>query len=298
MPVNQGVFSVRLGEGSDINEQIPPTVFFDTVANSVRTGVKLAVWFSPDGGTFTRLSPDVDFSSVPYSMVSGIAEAVKERAVTTAMLADAAVTGSKIAPSTIDSSQLAAGGVTGSDIAPGTILASHLDSSFAQDVLNPAGSVIAFAGDVPPAGWLLCDGSQISRGTYARLFAAIGTAHGSGDGATTFHLPDYRGRFLRGVDGLAGRDPDKSSRTAMASGGNTGNLMGTVQNDEIKSHGHSASFTTGNSSADQAGDGNQRPPVRTNPNYNTPRDWGVSVGSTGGSESRPKNANVNYIIKL
>jgi hypothetical protein len=87
LPVSGGVFSVRLGEGSDTNEQVPATVFFDATSNAVRSGVKLAVWFSPDGGTFTRLNPDVDFTSVPYAMVSGIAEAVKERAVTQDMLA-------------------------------------------------------------------------------------------------------------------------------------------------------------------------------------------------------------------
>lgn len=90
LPVSGGVFSVRLGEGSDTNEQVPATVFFDTTANTVRTEVRLAVWFSPNGDTFTRLSPDVDFTSVPYAMVSGIAETVKERAVTQNMLAPSA----------------------------------------------------------------------------------------------------------------------------------------------------------------------------------------------------------------
>lgn len=62
----------------------------------------------------------------------------------------------------------------------------------------PAGSVAPFSGSVVPAGWLLCDGSATSRTTYSNLFAALGTAHGQGDGSTTFNLPDYRGQFLRG----------------------------------------------------------------------------------------------------
>ncbi|MCX6878616.1 MAG: hypothetical protein NTW21_33095, partial [Verrucomicrobia bacterium] len=67
LPVSAGVFSIRLGEGTDTNEQIPATVFFDATANAVRTGVKLAVWFSPSGSPpFTRLSPDVEFTAVPY----------------------------------------------------------------------------------------------------------------------------------------------------------------------------------------------------------------------------------------
>lgn len=57
----------------------------------------------------------------------------------------------------------------------------------------------------PPTGWLLCDGSAVSRVTYKALFDAIGTAFGVGDGATTFNVPDLRGRAAVGVDGAAGR---------------------------------------------------------------------------------------------
>lgn len=95
----------------------------------------------------------------------------------------------------------------------------------------PAGAVLPFAGppEASPAGFLPCDGSAVSRSEFADLFAEIGTAHGGGDGSTTFHLPDYRGRLLRGVDQAAGRDPESASRTAMAAGGNTGNAVGSVQ---------------------------------------------------------------------
>jgi len=63
----------------------------------------------------------------------------------------------------------------------------------------PSGSIIAFGGaSAPDAGWLLCDGSNVSRTTYARLFAAISTAYGTGDGGTTFGLPDLRDRVLLG----------------------------------------------------------------------------------------------------
>jgi microcystin-dependent protein len=53
----------------------------------------------------------------------------------------------------------------------------------------------------PPTGWLLCDGSAISRTTYAALFALIGTTYGVGNGSTTFNIPDFRGRFPLGVSG-------------------------------------------------------------------------------------------------
>lgn len=62
----------------------------------------------------------------------------------------------------------------------------------------PEGAVIPYAGAAAPSGWLLCDGSAVSRATYAALFAAIGTTYGAGDGTTTFNLPDLRGRMAVG----------------------------------------------------------------------------------------------------
>jgi microcystin-dependent protein len=58
----------------------------------------------------------------------------------------------------------------------------------------PAGSIMAWGGSTAPANWLICDGSAISRSNYASLFNAIGTQYGTGDGSTTFNLPDLRGR--------------------------------------------------------------------------------------------------------
>lgn len=60
--------------------------------------------------------------------------------------------------------------------------------------MMPTGSIIPFAGTNIPDGYLLCDGSAISRTTYADLFAAIGTVYGSGDGSTTFNLPNLEDR--------------------------------------------------------------------------------------------------------
>lgn len=64
----------------------------------------------------------------------------------------------------------------------------------------PTGSVIPFAGKTAPTGWLMCQGQAVSRTTYAQLFSVIGTTFGSGDGSTTFNLPDLRGRVAVGVD--------------------------------------------------------------------------------------------------
>ena len=68
----------------------------------------------------------------------------------------------------------------------------------------PVGCVIPFAGAAAPTGWLLCQGQAISRTTYAQLFSVIGTTYGSGDGKTTFNLPDMRGRVAVGSDANLG----------------------------------------------------------------------------------------------
>lgn len=63
----------------------------------------------------------------------------------------------------------------------------------------PTGTILPFAGTVVPDGFLLCNGAAVSRTTYAKLFAAIGTKWGTGDGSTTFNLPDSEGRVFQGT---------------------------------------------------------------------------------------------------
>lgn len=71
--------------------------------------------------------------------------------------------------------------------------------NYISRALTPTGAMLLYAGNTVPTGFLLCDGRAVSRTTYAALFAAIGTTHGSGDGSTTFNLPDMRGRTAVGV---------------------------------------------------------------------------------------------------
>jgi len=80
---------------------------------------------------------------------------------------------------------------------------------------TPSGTVAMFAAASAPSGWLLCDGSAVSRSTYADLFTAIGTTWGVGDGSTTFNVPDMRGRAPIGV----GTGSGLTSRSLAASGG-------------------------------------------------------------------------------
>ena len=65
---------------------------------------------------------------------------------------------------------------------------------------TPAGLISLFAGSTAPTGWLICDGTAVSRTTYADLFTAIGTTYGTGDGSTTFNLPNLKGRVPVGLD--------------------------------------------------------------------------------------------------
>lgn len=67
---------------------------------------------------------------------------------------------------------------------------------------EPSGVMKQFAGSSAPTGWLLCNGSAVSRTTYAALFAVVGSTFGAGDGSTTFNLPDTRNRVLIGGGSL------------------------------------------------------------------------------------------------
>jgi len=94
----------------------------------------------------------------------------------------------------------------------------------------PTGSVHIMASTVAPSGYLKCNGAAISRTTYAALFAIVGTAHGNGDGSSTFNVPDLRGEFVRGWDDSRGVDSDRN--------------FGTSQSSNNKQHNHAASATS------------------------------------------------------
>ena len=165
----------------------------------------------------------------------------------------------------------------------------------------PSGCIMSFAGVATPGGWLICDGSAVSRTTYSNLYASIGNAYGSGDGSTTFNLPDMRGRFLRGVDGVAGNDPDKTTRIASNSGGNIGNNIGSLQSDTIQAHNHNLLINVFISTYNGVNDATYLSGHTSGSDsfwagtYNTANY--VSIENKGGSETRPVNVYVNYIIK-
>jgi len=161
------------------------------------------------------------------------------------------------------------------------------------DMAIPAGTIVAFAGTMPPQGWLLCDGAAVSRTEYGTLFSAITIAWGGGDGVTTFNLPDLRGRFLRGADLGTGRDPDRTSRVASNPGGNVGDAVGSVQDHMFASHNHANGAFNQVLQSNCTRTGIQDDSTCGEPNIKESRP----LVAAGGNETRPVNAAVNWIIK-
>lgn len=126
-------------------------------------------------------------------------------------------------------------------------------------------------------GWLECDGSEVSRVEYEDLFEKIGISWGSGDDTNTFNLPDLRGEFVRGWDN--GREID------------TGRVFGTNQADEFRAHGHRQGRGIGSSPGRNARGGGDGSLESGNPNI------GNYTAATGGSETRPRNVALMYVIK-
>tara|TARA_R100001440_G_scaffold49815_1_gene69760 strand:- start:6577 stop:7713 length:1137 start_codon:yes stop_codon:yes gene_type:complete len=170
----------------------------------------------------------------------------------------------------------------------------------------PTGSVFCMAIASVPSGYLECNGAAVSRTTYAALFTVIGTQYGTGDGATTFGLPDLRGEFIRGFDNNRGVDSGRS--------------IGSTQTAQNQAHDHDADATAVSSVTDPghkhttlghgtdddgggrvtgSGDGGS-----SNSSMNN-NSTGISVATSvsididnEGGESRPRNVAMMYIIKV
>ena len=160
-----------------------------------------------------------------------------------------------------------------------------LNSSLPQQISNPVGSIITMSVNSLPAGYLFCNGANISGGTiYANLFAVIGTTYGNTGGIPgNFNVPNFNnGSFLRGF------------------GGNSA-AIGTQQADNIKTHTHDIKFgfltTTGTGGGGNAY--NSTAPNYNNPNSGAGRATGFTELNTAGSpdETRPVNYAVYYCIK-
>jgi microcystin-dependent protein len=149
-----------------------------------------------------------------------------------------------------------------------------------QDSITAVGSVYGSARSATPSGYLLCDGSLISRTTYSRLFNVISTIYGNGDGSTTFALPDLRGAVPRGVG------------TSNGYSQNVTITLGSKQDDTVQSHTHQHLIT-----------GAGAPITYNNPPTTATLvdlTWASTQSNSGRSETetRMKNLGMNFFIKF
>lgn len=175
---------------------------------------------------------------------------------------------------------------------------SNLLDGKSGDVYTPTGSIIAYAADTSPEGWLECNGATLSRNAYSKLFSVIGTVFGAGDGLTTFKLPDFRGEFLRGWS--HGRSVDSGRQFGSIQGDAIRNISGhtrfgdNVNNTGALVHSTEGAFY-GNNNADfwyldYNGNGNQR-------NNASRLLFDASRVVPVANENRPRNRAIMYCIK-
>ena len=114
--------------------------------------------------------------------------------------------------------------------------------------IMPSGSIIAFGGAAAPdAGWLLCNGADVNRTTYARLFAAISTAYGTGDGSSTFGLPDLRDRVLLGKgtnNGTVGTETGSAAASSVITNATNNTGTGTTGSTTASTNNTTGTFAT------------------------------------------------------
>jgi microcystin-dependent protein len=163
------------------------------------------------------------------------------------------------------------------------------DYAEAEDA-TPSGSILMFAGSTAPLNWLLCDGTAVSRATYNKLFQAIGTTWGAGNGTTTFNLPDMRGAAPAGV----GTTPAFYTQSETIA-------LGQKYNDQIQGHRHGQTFPGESTTAVAAG--NTRVQLSSGVAF-TPFEIRDPVTDTTngtpriGNVTRGKRVGVNFIIKV
>lgn len=138
-----------------------------------------------------------------------------------------------------------------------------------QDTFISSGIIQMFAGAIAPIGWLICDGSTISRSAYRDLFKVIGTAYGAGNSNTTFALPDMRGRLPIGAG-------TGTSLTARTLGANLGAETVTLAQTNLPPHTHTA--TVGTQSANHTHTG-----TSGGHSVNHTHSYGIPIGTTGAS---------------
>lgn len=156
-----------------------------------------------------------------------------------------------------------------------------------ENLLLPSGSVIEYAGDTAPNGWLICDGSAISREIYANLFEVIGSTFGGGDGMTTFNIPNLKGKIPVGLN-----SDDSDFNILGKTGGEKTHIL---KINEIPSHNHRQTVT-----ASRAGSGSTYASWNANNLFGNTDKAARNTLNTGGGEAHNNlqpYITLNYIIK-
>jgi microcystin-dependent protein len=159
----------------------------------------------------------------------------------------------------------------------------------------PPGMVMYFANSTAPGGWLECNGAAVSRITYADLFVAIGIVYGSGDGATTFNLPDLRGQFVRGWSNGAAIDSGRTIGSSQLD--QMQQITGSVTNIG-RVHSGSSNVGTGALSITGSAEGNNGIAAGGNTGVNIGFNNATSTGARVGTETRPTNVAMMACIKF
>ncbi len=157
---------------------------------------------------------------------------------------------------------------------------------------TPAGTTMAFSAQAIPDGWMECNGYQINRMEFAALFDAIGTRFGSGDGETTFNVPDLRGRFVRGWAHGSNNDPERLNRLATVPNGASGDNVGSYQGDAFQNHRHNFTGTYAN-----IGGGGHSHLDYASGYQRAMSGYSWSSSNHSSLETRPKNIFMMYCIK-
>ena len=154
------------------------------------------------------------------------------------------------------------------------------------------GTIIMWASEAPPTGYLECNGAAISRTQYHSLFQAIGVIWGAGDGSTTFNIPDFRGVFARGWDDGRGVDVGREFGSAQAD-----NFAAHTHAAQVNDPGHSHTIPVNPTSYVCSGSGDHFADDNSNSTGAALTGITVTNGMTGGVETVPKNIAVMFCIR-
>jgi microcystin-dependent protein len=235
-----------------------------------------------DGIILTEEQLDAAFASITSLLnTTGLgSDNIQDNSVGSAELQTGSVTNTKLATASVSTVKIQDEAINLAKLA--TELRAYL---------LPTGMVVDWTSALAPTGWLLCDGGEYNRTTYADLFNVVGATYGNGNGTTTFNVPDLRGMIKRMPGGTATtnaglRDPDSAGRVKITDWTTLYSGLGSVQKGGIESHAHTITTTSNASNPASFANGGGGGATGSQ-----------GVNATGGNETRMINFYLNCIIK-